>query len=81
MKLFVLVRNIHDEENDTEYTVSLHNTEDEAYEVMKKEYNKILNSSDGKDIYAYSMYSIGAYICFKYYNINWEIQEKEIKED
>lgn len=81
MKVFVLVRNIHDEENDTEYTISLHNSYNEAYEVMKKEYNKILKSSDSKDIYTYSIYSNCAYVCFRYYNINWEIHEKEIKED
>ena len=80
MKVFVLVRNIHNDEEDTNYTVDLFNSYDEAYEVMNQEYKKeLIPEKDYKDeVYTYHIYSNCAFVAHKYYNIEWEIQEKEI---
>ena len=79
MKVFILVRNKHDEREDTDFTTSIYDTFEKAYDAMKKEYNDTLSyESVGNTLYSYNLYSNSAFIGYRYYNVVWEIHEKEI---
>ena len=85
MKVFVLVRNIHNNEEDTNYAIDLFKSYDEAYKKMNEEYTQayqtslIVDAGNRKpDLYTYHIYSNCAFIGHRYYNIEWEIHEKEI---
>ena len=85
MKVFVLVRNIHNDEEDTNYTIDLFNSYNEAYEAMIKEYTQaykdalVLDEGNREsELYTYHIYSNCAFIAHRYYNTEWEIHEKEI---
>lgn len=81
MLLYILVRKNFEEDASELYKVDVYTTEQEAYEKMRSECMAIVNEEAEKDsIELFNWYIYSNYACIRhpYYEVNWEIYQREV---